>query len=173
MKHMLYFFDARKGSRIDLFWARSDIYVVNFDLFVFIEGVIFQKVHSNIKVVVWYGDSRFQRFLMISSHLHTKIQFWSFFYLVIKTSTQLLIENEREWCIETYIRLKAWVSSFRKHRLERYSLVEWWWNDAFKKWPNYKVLRDGTTCLKIYILIFFWCFCIRKYLWCKTILHIG
>ena len=60
MKHILYFFDARKGSRIDL---RSDIYVVKFDLFVFIEGVIFQKVHSNIKVVVWYGDSRFQRFL--------------------------------------------------------------------------------------------------------------
>ena len=68
MKHILYFFDARKGSRIDLFLARSDIYVVNFDFFVFIEGVIFQKGHSNIKVVVWYGDSRFQRFLMISSH---------------------------------------------------------------------------------------------------------
>ena len=148
MKHILYFFDARKGSRIDLFWARSDIYVVNFDLFVFIEGVIFQKVHSNIKVVVWYGDSRFQRFLMISSHLHTKIQFWSFFYLVTKTSTQLLIENEREWCIETYMGLKTLVSSFRKHRLERYSLVEWWWNDAFKFLKMFKVLRDGTTCLK-------------------------
>jgi hypothetical protein len=62
MKHVLYFFDPRKGSRIDLFWARSDIYVVNFDLFVFIEGVIFHNVHNNIKVVVWYGDSRFQRF---------------------------------------------------------------------------------------------------------------
>ena len=58
MKHILYFFDARKGSGNDLFWARSDIYVVNFDLFVFIEGVIFQKDHSYIKVVVWYGDSR-------------------------------------------------------------------------------------------------------------------
>jgi hypothetical protein len=68
MKHILYFFDARKGSRIYLFSARSDIYVVNFDFFVFIEGVIFQKGHSNIKAVVWYGDSRFQRFLMISSH---------------------------------------------------------------------------------------------------------
>ena len=70
MKHILYFFDARKGSKIDLFSARSDIYVVNFDLFVFIEGVIFQKGHSYIKVVVWYGDSRFKRFLMITSHLH-------------------------------------------------------------------------------------------------------
>ena len=75
MKHILYFFDARKGSKIDLFSARSDIYVVKFDLFVFIEGVIFQKVHSNIKSVVWYGDSRFQRLLMISSHLHRNFQF--------------------------------------------------------------------------------------------------
>ena len=75
MKHILYFFDARKGSKIDLFSARSDIYVVKFDLFVFIEGVISQKVHSNIKDVVWYGDSRFQRFLMISSHLHRNFQF--------------------------------------------------------------------------------------------------
>ena len=68
MKHILYFFDARKGSKIDLFSASSDIYVVKFDLFVFIEGVIFQKGYINIKVVVWYGDSRFQRFLTISSH---------------------------------------------------------------------------------------------------------
>ena len=75
MKHILYFFDARKGFRFDLFSARLDIYVVKFDLFVFIEGGIFQKVHSNIKVVVWYGDSRFQRFLMISSHLHRNFQF--------------------------------------------------------------------------------------------------
>ena len=48
------FFDVRKGSRIDLFSARSEIYVVKFDLFVFIEGVIFQKVYNGIKVVVWY-----------------------------------------------------------------------------------------------------------------------
>jgi hypothetical protein len=75
MKHVLYFFDARKASRIDFFWARSDIYVVNFDLFVFIEGVIFHNVHNNIKVVVWYGYSRFQRFLMITSHLHSNFQF--------------------------------------------------------------------------------------------------
>ena len=54
MKHILCFFYARKGSRIDLFRARSDIYVVNFDFFVFIGGVIFQKGHSNIKVVVIY-----------------------------------------------------------------------------------------------------------------------
>ena len=74
MKHELYFFEPRKGSKIDLVYARSDIYVVNFDFFVFIEGVIFQKDHSNIKVVVWYGDSRFQRFLMISSHLHRNFQ---------------------------------------------------------------------------------------------------
>ena len=58
MKYVLYFFDARKASKIDLFGARSDIYVVNFDLFVFIEGVIFHNVHNNIKVVVWHGDSR-------------------------------------------------------------------------------------------------------------------
>ena len=75
MKHILYFFDARKGSKIDLFSARSDIYVVNFDLFVFIEGVIFHNLHNNIKRVVWYGDSRFQRLLMISSHLHRNFQF--------------------------------------------------------------------------------------------------
>ena len=115
MKHILYFFDARKGSRIDLFWARSDIYVVNFDLFVFIEGVIFQKVHSNIKVVVLYGDSRFQRFLMISSHLHRKFQFWSFFYLVTKTSTQLLFENAGGCWGVTYIKWKLWISSFGKN----------------------------------------------------------
>ena len=75
MKHVLYFFDARKASKIDLFGARSDIYVVNFDLFDFIEGIIFHNVHNNIKVVVWYGDSRFQRFLMISSHLQRNFQF--------------------------------------------------------------------------------------------------
>ena len=115
MKHVLYFFDPRKGSRIDLFWARSDIYVVNFDLFVFIEGVIFQKVHSNIKVVVWYGDSRFQRFLMISSHLHRNFQFWNLFYLVTKISTQLLIKDSRRFWGKTYIKWKARMSSFRKN----------------------------------------------------------
>ena len=114
MKHILYFFDARKGSRIDLFWARSDIYVVNFDLFVFIEGVIFQKGHSYIKVVVCYGHSRIQRFLMISSHLHRNFQFWNLFYLVTKTSNQLLIKSEKGCRIETYTRLKAMISSFRK-----------------------------------------------------------
>ena len=46
-------------SRIDIFWARPDIYLVILDLSVFTEGVIFQKVHNNIKDVVWYGDSRF------------------------------------------------------------------------------------------------------------------
>ena len=115
MKHILYFFDERKGSRIELFWARSGIYVVNFDFFVFIEGVIFQKVHSNIKVVVWYGDSRFQRFLMISSHLHRNFQLWKKIYLVTKTSTQLLIENAGGFWGDTYIKWKAWMSSFRKN----------------------------------------------------------
>ena len=123
MKHILYFFDARKGSRIDLFWASSDIYVVNFDKSVFIEGVIFHNLHNNIKPTVWYGDSRFQRFLMISSHLYRKFQFWNLFYLVKKCSTQLLIKNEREWCNETYIKWKAWVSSFREMQLKRYSLL--------------------------------------------------
>ena len=164
MKHILYFFDARKGSRIDLFWARSDIYVVNFDLFVFIEGVIFQKVHSNIKVVVWYGDSRFQRFLMISSHLHRNFQFWIFFYLVTKTSTQLLIQDPRGSRVETYIKWKAWMSSFRKYWLDRASLRKWWWNDAFKKWSRTKFSQMAPHVLKIYILIFFSCFCIRKHL---------
>jgi len=114
MKHILYFFDARKGSRIYLFSARSDIYVVNFDFFVFIEGVIFQKGHSNIKVVVWYGDSRFQRFLMISSHFDREFQVWNLFYLVTKSSIQLLIKNAGGCWGETYIKWKAWMSSFWK-----------------------------------------------------------
>jgi len=114
MKHILYFLDARNCSKIDLFSARSDIYIVKFDLFVFIEGVIFQKGYSNIKVVVWYGDSRFQRFLMISSHLHRNFQVWSFFYLVTKTSTQLLFKNAGGCWGETYIKWKAWMSSFWK-----------------------------------------------------------
>ena len=164
MKYISYFFDIRKGSKIDIFWARSDIYVVNFDLFVFIEGVIFQKGHSNIKVVVWYGDSRFQRFLMISSHLHTKFQFWNLFYLVTKTSTQLLNLDPGGSGDETYIKWKAWMSSFRKYWLERASLRKWWWNDAFKKWARTKFSQMAPHALKIYILIFFSFFCIRKHL---------
>ena len=138
MKHILYFFDARNGSRIDLIWARSDIYVVNFDIFVFIEGVIFQKGHSYIKVVVCFGDSRIQRFLMISSHLHRKFQFWNLFYLVTKTSNQLLTLDPGGSGGETYIKRKVWMSSFRKSWLERESCWEWWWNDAFKKWARTK-----------------------------------
>jgi hypothetical protein len=120
MKHVWHFFDLRKGSRIDLFSARSDIYVVNFDLFVFIEGVIFQKGHSYIKVVVWYGDSRFQMFYMIPSHLHRNFQLWIFFYLVTKTSTQLLFKNAGGCWGKTYIKWKAWMSSFRKN------CRKWW-----------------------------------------------
>ena len=138
MKHILYSFDARKGSRIDLFWARSDIYVVNFDLFVFIEGVIFQKGHSYIKVVVCYGDSRIQRFLMISSHLHRNFQFWRKIYLVTKTSDQLLFMSPQGSGGETYIKWKPWTSSFRKYWLELASLRKWWWNDVFKKWARTK-----------------------------------
>ena len=164
MKHILYFFDVRKASRIDLFWARSDIYVVNFDLFVFIEGVIFQKGHSNIKVVVWHGDSRFQRFLMISSHFHTKFQFWNLFYLVTKTSTQLLNLDPGGSGDETYIKWKAWMSSFRKYWLERESLRKWGWNDAFKKWAGTKFSQMAPHILKIYIFILFSCLCIRKHL---------
>ena len=125
MKHVWYFLDLRKGSRIDLFSARSDIYVVNFDLFVFIEGVIFQKVHSNIKVVVWYGDSRFETFLIVSSHFHRNFQFWNLFYLVTKSSTQLLIKDSRGFWGETYIKWKAWMSSFRKNC--------WKWWEAVRK----------------------------------------
>ena len=164
MKHILYFFDARKGSRIDLFWARSDIYVVNFDFFVFIEGVIFQKVHINIKVVVWYGDSRIQRFLMISSHLHRDFQFWRFFYIVTKTSNQLLFMSPQGSGSETYIKWKPWMSSFRKYWLERASLRKWWWNEAFKKWAGTKFSQMAPHILKIYIFILFSCLCIRKHL---------
>ena len=74
MKHVRYFFDLRKDSRIDLFSARLEIYVVKFDLFVFMEGVIFQKVHNNIKGVVWYEDSRFQAFIMILTNFNRN--FW-------------------------------------------------------------------------------------------------
>ena len=164
MKHILYFLDARNCSKIDLFSARSDIYVVNFDLFVFIEGVIFQKGHSNIKVVVWYGDSRFQRVLMISNHLHTKFQFCNLFYLVTKTSTQLLNLDPGGSGDETYIKWKAWMSSFRKYWLERESLRKWGWNDAFKEWARKKFSQVAPHVLKIYILIFFLCFWIRKHL---------
>ena len=155
MKHILYFFDARKGSRIDLFWARSDTYVANFDLFVFIEGVIFQKGHAYIKVVVCYGDSRIQRFLMISSHLHRKFQFWNLFYLVTKTSNQLLFMSPQESGDETYIKWKPWTASFRKYWLERASSRKWWWNDAFKKWARTKFSQMAPHVLKICILIFF------------------
>ena len=120
MKHVWHFFDMRKGSRIDLFSARSDIYVVKFDLFVFIEGVIFQKVHNNIKLVVWYGDSRFETFLIVSSHFHRNFQFWILFYLVTKSSNQLLIKANGGLCNETYIRWKVWFSSFRKN------CQKWW-----------------------------------------------
>ena len=122
-KTYIILFDAGKGSRIDLFWARSDIYVVNFDLFVFIEGVIFQKGHSYIKVVVCYGDSRIQRFLMISSHLHRNFQFWSFFYLVTKTSTWLLFKNAGGCWGVTYIKWKPWISSFRKNCRKLWEVV--------------------------------------------------
>jgi hypothetical protein len=111
MKHILYFFDARKDSRIDLFWARSDVYVVNFDLFVFIEGVIFQKGHSYFKVVVCYGHFRIQRFLMISSHLHRNLQFWNLFYLVTKTSNQLLFMRPRGSGSETSETFNFWMVS--------------------------------------------------------------
>ena len=123
MKHVWHFFDLRKGSRIDLFSARSDIYVVKFDLFVFIEGVIFQKVHNNIKVVVWYGDSRFETFLIVSSHFHRNFQFWNLFYLVTKSSTQLLIKDSRGFWGKTYIKWKAWMSSFRKNCRKRWEAV--------------------------------------------------
>ena len=162
MKHVLYFFDARKDSRIDLFWARSDIYVVNFDLFVFIEGVIFQKGHSYIKVVVCYGDSRIQRFLRISSHLHIKFQFWNLFFLVTKTSNQLLLMSPQGSGGETYVKRKPWTASFRKYWLEPASSRKWWWNDAFKKWAWTKFSQMAPHVLKIYILIFFSCFCIKS-----------
>ena len=48
MKHILYFFDAWKGSRIDLFGARSDIYVVNFDLFDFILLSYKDQIRGNV-----------------------------------------------------------------------------------------------------------------------------
>ena len=164
MIHILYFFDSRKGSRIDLFGPRSDTYVGNVDLFVFIEGVIFHNLHNYIKCVVWYGDSRFQRFLMLSSHLHRNFQFWSFFYLVTKTSTQLLNLDPGGSGDVTYIKWKVWMSSFRKYWLERESWWEWWWNDAFKVWARTKFSQMASHVLKIYILIFFSYLCMRKQL---------
>ena len=164
MKHVLYFFDARNGSKIDLFWASSDIYVVNFDLFVFIEGVIFHNLHNNIKCVVWYGDSRIQRFLMISSHLHRNFQFWNLFCLVTKTSNQLLFMSPQGSRVGTYIKWKPWMTSFRKYWLERASSRKWWWNDTFKKWARTKFSQMAPHVSKIYILIFFSCPCIRKQL---------
>ena len=113
-KTYIILFWCKEGSRINLFWARLDIYAVNFDLFIFIEGVIFQKGHSNIKVVFWYGDSRFQGFLVISSHFDRKFQVWNIFYLVTKSLIQLLIENAGGCWGETYIKWKAWMSSFWK-----------------------------------------------------------
>ena len=74
----------------------------------------FQKGHSNIKVVFWYGDSRFQGFLVISSHFDRKFQVWNIFYLVTKSLIQLLIENAGGCWGETYIKWKAWMSSFWK-----------------------------------------------------------
>ena len=124
-------------------------------------------MYSNIKVVVWYGDSRFQRFLMISSHFHRKFQFWNFFYLVTKTSNQLLFMSPQGSGDETYIKWKSWTSSFRKYWFERASSRKWWWNDAFKKWGRTKSSQMAPHVLKIYILIFFSYFCIRKYLKCK------
>ena len=116
---------------------------------------IFHNVHNNIKCVVWYGDSRFQRFLMISSHLHRKFQLWSFFYLVTKTSNQLLNLDPGGSRGKTYIKWKAWISSFRKYWLDRESWWEWWWNDAFKKWARTKFSQMAPHVLKIYILIWF------------------
>ena len=164
MKHILYFLDARNCSKIDLFSARPDIYIVKFDLFVLIEGVIFQKGHSNIKVVVWYGDSRIERFFMIASHLHRNFQFWNLFYLVTKTSTQLLNLDPGGSGDVTYIKWKVWMSSFRKYWLERESWWEWWWNDAFKVWARTKFSQMASHVLKIYILIFFSYLCMRKQL---------
>ena len=104
---------------------------------------------------------------MITSHLHRNFQFWKKIYLVTKTSTQLLNLDPGGSGGETYIKWKAWMSSFRKYWLDRASLRKWWWNDAFKKWSRTKFSQMAPHVLKIYILIFFSCFCIRKYLECK------
>ena len=107
---------------------------------------------------------------MISCHLHRKFQFWNFFYLVTKTSTQLLNLDPGGSGGETYIKWKAWRSSFRKYWVERESSRKWGWNDAFKKWARRKFSQMAPHVLKIYILNFFSCFCIRKHLYCKNIL---
>ena len=46
MKHVLYFFDPRKGSRIDLSITGLDIYLEKLYLSVITEGVMFQKGHK-------------------------------------------------------------------------------------------------------------------------------
>ena len=70
-----------------LFWSKerlwnwSEIYVVKFDLCVFIKGFIFQKLHNNIKGVVWYEDSRFQAFIMILTNFNRNFWLWNLSYL--------------------------------------------------------------------------------------------
>ena len=60
---------------------------------------------------------------MISSHLHRNFQFWSFFYLVTKTSTQLLFKNAGGCWGMTYIKWKPWISSFRKNCRKLWEVV--------------------------------------------------
>ena len=122
-------------------------------------------MYSNIKVVVWYGDSRFQRFLMISSHLHRNFQFWSFFYLVTKTSTWLLFKNAGGCWGMTYIKWKPWISSFRKNcrklwevvRKAVVMLLNFWNVQSPARWQHI---------IQIYKFHFFSWFYIRKYLKC-------
>ena len=103
-----------KGSRIDLFSARSDIYLVTLDLLVFIEGVIFHKCCNNIKSTFLYVHFSNNNFKLIYSDINQNIKVSNLIYLITKISNQLLFENAGGCYDETYIRWKFWISSFRK-----------------------------------------------------------
>ena len=117
------------------------------------------------KIALNFGLRKFKKFSKkkVVSHdwrkLHTVFWWYQvifieifnfevFFYLVTKTSNQVLTLDPGGSGGETYIKWKAWASSFRKNWSERESSWEWWWNPAFKFLKMFKVLLDGTTCLK-------------------------
>ena len=93
MTHILYFLDARKGSRIDLFSARSDIYLVTLDLLVFIEGVIFHKCCNNIKSTFLYVHFSNNNYKLIFSVINQNIKVSNSIYLVTKISNQFFVQD--------------------------------------------------------------------------------
>ena len=140
MKHILYFLDARNCSKIDLFSARSDIYVVKFDLFVFIEGIIFQKVHSeaiqrrnNLKLCTSKGFPlracyrRLKQFggysdVILTPPNNRGAEFWvTCRWLVFLSSFSHLpvFQNKRPWCLMAAYVTAGWSQIFGKSFLRR------------------------------------------------------